>query len=226
MRRACRRWAEERVSDGPVLDHTLQIFLHGPPNTQIAGSPRYGSSRRTTKAHSVVCRPLPHWSSRAGLSNHRDWCLFNIPISKECAYRLFRVLVLDLHSLQKSAGAAALRTPYLRLIHLEISSPSAGGTGGLNPFGVQFTPEEEEEFGEMARSDGFYERFAKSVAPSIYGSLGQEQCPTLVHFCLTICRSQLRRHQKGNNVSTIWRFEEDITGWHATSWGHQRTSPW
>lgn len=24
----------------------------------------------------------------------------------------------------------------------------------------------------MARSDGFYERFAKSVAPSIYGSLG------------------------------------------------------
>jgi DNA replication licensing factor MCM5 len=42
----------------------------------------------------------------------------------------------------------------------------------MNPFGVQFSPEEEEEFGEMARSDGFYERFAKSVAPSIFGSLG------------------------------------------------------
>jgi hypothetical protein len=38
---------------------------------------------------------------------------------------------------------------------------------------VQFTPEEEEEFGEMARSEGFYERFAKSVGPSIYGSLGK-----------------------------------------------------
>ena len=25
----------------------------------------------------------------------------------------------------------------------------------------------------MARSDGFYELFAKSVAPSIFGSLGQ-----------------------------------------------------
>ncbi|KAG6910571.1 hypothetical protein DXG01_009521 [Tephrocybe rancida] len=70
----------------------------------------------------------------------------------------------------KNAGPAALRQPYLRVIHLEMSSPSAGG-GGSNPFGVQFTPEEEEEFGEMARSEGFYERFAKNVAPSIYGSL-------------------------------------------------------
>jgi hypothetical protein len=26
----------------------------------------------------------------------------------------------------------------------------------------------------MAASDGFYERFAKSVAPSIYGNLGME----------------------------------------------------
>ena len=77
-----------------------------------------------------------------------------------------------LNFVQKSAGAAALRKPYIRLVHLELSSPSSGGPGGLNPFGLHFTPEEEEEFGEMARSDGFYERFAKSVAPSIFGSLG------------------------------------------------------
>ncbi|KAF8482146.1 MCM-domain-containing protein [Russula ochroleuca] len=74
-------------------------------------------------------------------------------------------------SKNKSAGVSALRTPYLRVVHLELSSPSASGAGGLNPFGVQFTPEEEEEFNEMARSEGFYERFAKSVAPSIFGSL-------------------------------------------------------
>ena len=80
--------------------------------------------------------------------------------------------------LQKSAGVSALRTPYLRVVHLELSSPSAGGAGGLNPFGVQFTPEEEEEFNEMARSEGLYERFAKSVAPSIFGSLGA--------FCLRV----------------------------------------
>jgi len=65
-----------------------------------------------------------------------------------------------------------LRQPYLRLVHLETSGSSNGA--GSNPFGVQFTPEEEEEYGEMARSDGFYERFAKSVGPSIYGSLGMD----------------------------------------------------
>jgi len=42
----------------------------------------------------------------------------------------------------------------------------------MNPFGQQFSPEEEEEFGEMARSENFYEKFSASVAPSIYGSIG------------------------------------------------------
>lgn len=46
------------------------------------------------------------------------------------------------------------------------------GAGGANPFGVQFTPQQEEEFQEMARSEGFYERFANSIAPSIFGSVG------------------------------------------------------
>ncbi|VDB93515.1 unnamed protein product [Peniophora sp. CBMAI 1063] len=81
----------------------------------------------------------------------------------------------------KSAGAAALRSTYLRLVNLELSSPSVGG-GGANPFGVQFSPEEEEEFGEMARSDGFYERFAKSVAPSIFGSLDIKKAITCLLF--------------------------------------------
>ncbi|KAF8807264.1 MCM-domain-containing protein [Phlegmacium glaucopus] len=72
-------------------------------------------------------------------------------------------------SKNKSEGAAALRQPYLRLVHIELMSPA--GAGGANPFGAQFTPQQEEEFEEMSRSDGFYERFAKSVAPSIFGSL-------------------------------------------------------
>ena len=85
----------------------------------------------------------------------------------------------NLYTLQKNAGPAALRQPYLRVIHLELSSSSTASSGGANPFGVQFTPEEEEEFGEMARSEGFYERFARSVGPSIYGSLGSCSSPLL-----------------------------------------------
>ncbi|KAJ8596508.1 MCM-domain-containing protein [Rhizopogon salebrosus TDB-379] len=81
----------------------------------------------------------------------------------------------------KSAGPAALRQPYLRLAHIEMSSLTAGG-GASNPFGVQFTPEEEEEFGEMARSEGFYERFSKSVGPSIYGSLDIKKAITCLLF--------------------------------------------
>lgn len=38
-----------------------------------------------------------------------------------------------------------------------------------------FTPAEEEEFLRLSRSDDLYERFARSVAPSIFGSLGEEQ---------------------------------------------------
>ncbi|KAJ7655204.1 MCM-domain-containing protein [Mycena polygramma] len=81
----------------------------------------------------------------------------------------------------KNAGAAALRQPYLRVVHLELSSGPTGSSGS-NPFGVQFTPEEEEEFGAMARSEGFYERFAKSVGPSIYGSLDIKKAITCLLF--------------------------------------------
>ncbi|KAJ7169482.1 MCM-domain-containing protein [Mycena filopes] len=81
----------------------------------------------------------------------------------------------------KNAGAAALRQPYLRVVHLELSSGPTSGSGS-NPFGVQFTPQEEEEFGAMARSEGFYERFSKSVGPSIYGSLDIKKAITCLLF--------------------------------------------
>jgi hypothetical protein len=103
------------------------------------------------------------------------------------------------------------------VVHLELSSPSAAGTGGLNPFGVQFTPEEEEEFNEMARSEEFYERFAKSVAPSIFGSLGTT--------CLQVFRtpgSLLARHQEGYFLSSLRWIEEDFTRWYALAGRHQR----
>ncbi|KAK7064534.1 DNA helicase [Favolaschia claudopus] len=82
---------------------------------------------------------------------------------------------------KKNAGAAALRQPYLRVVHLELSSGPTGNSGS-NPFGVQFTPEEEDEFEAMARSEGFYERFAKSVGPSIYGSLDIKKAITCLLF--------------------------------------------
>ncbi|KIY51314.1 MCM-domain-containing protein [Fistulina hepatica ATCC 64428] len=98
-----------------------------------------------------------------------------------------RVIATGIYSTFQSAknkgggGGASLRHPYLRVVHLELSSPS-GPSGGLNPFGVQTDAEEEEEFAELARSEGFYERFAKSVAPSIYGLLDIKKAITCLLF--------------------------------------------
>ena len=117
-----------------------------------------------------------------------------------------------------------MESPCLESTHLEISTPSAGGSGGLNPFGVQFAPEEEEEFRQMARSDGFYERFAKSVGPSIYGSLGmllvQDPAP-LLEFTTPAVFS---RYQEGNHMFTLWWFEESPSRWHEAKRRHQRSA--
>lgn len=53
------------------------------------------------------------------------------------------------------------------MLGLEIDTDGTG-RGSRN-----FTAEEEQEFAEMARGEGFYERFAGSIAPSIFGNGGK-----------------------------------------------------
>lgn len=125
------------------------------------------------------------------------------------------VRVLHIHPLpsnvfypQKSSGAAALRSSYLRVIHLERSSPGGTSSAG-NPFGVQFTPEEEEEFAQMARSEGFYERFVKSIAPSIFGSHGMLCLDGTTGIASVFLADCWGRHQEGHRLPTVWRFEEN-----------------
>ncbi|KNZ53343.1 minichromosome maintenance protein 5 (Cell division control protein 46) [Puccinia sorghi] len=66
----------------------------------------------------------------------------------------------------KNQGAIALRQPYLRVVGLEVDGDGRGSNGGHH----QFSAEEEDEFTRMASSPGFYQRFAESIAPSIYGN--------------------------------------------------------
>ncbi|KAG8932188.1 minichromosome maintenance protein 5 [Tulasnella sp. 418] len=79
----------------------------------------------------------------------------------------------------KGSSVPALRTPYLRVLHLEDAN---AGSGSASPFGARFTPQEEEEFQAMARSEGLYERFAASVAPSIFGSVDIKKAITCLLF--------------------------------------------
>ncbi|KAK4689763.1 DNA replication licensing factor MCM5, partial [Tremellales sp. Uapishka_1] len=67
---------------------------------------------------------------------------------------------------KNSSGAPALRQPYLRVLGIELDTSLASSPGSK-----VFSPEEEEEFQALARSDGLFERFAGSVAPSIFGTL-------------------------------------------------------
>ncbi|GAA5964585.1 hypothetical protein JCM3765_007632 [Sporobolomyces pararoseus] len=65
----------------------------------------------------------------------------------------------------KRDAPVALRTPYLRVLGLEVDREGAGGGGARN-----FTAEEEEEFEKMGKQPGIYEKFARSIAPSIFGN--------------------------------------------------------
>lgn len=75
-------------------------------------------------------------------------------------------------------NAVALRTPYLRVVCLEIDTGGVGGRGTPRVF----TAEEEEEFGRMAKTPDLYEKFAASIAPSIFGSTDIKKAITCLLF--------------------------------------------
>jgi len=65
----------------------------------------------------------------------------------------------------KKDSAVAIRNPYLRAVGIstEIDHTTKGST--------MFSEEEIQEFEEMSRLPDLYERFARCIAPSIYGNL-------------------------------------------------------
>jgi hypothetical protein len=83
----------------------------------------------------------------------------------------------------------------------------------MNIFGQQFSPEEEEEFGDMARSENFYEKFAASVAPSIYGSIGNLVSQYLTLAGADMIVPSLRRHKEGDHLFVVWRIPKTAPRW-------------
>ncbi|POW17484.1 hypothetical protein PSHT_06393 [Puccinia striiformis] len=74
--------------------------------------------------------------------------------------------LLYLQRIREESGGDRLETTYLRVVGLEVDGDGHGSNGGHQ----QFSAEEEDEFNGMANSQGFYQRFAESIAPSIYGN--------------------------------------------------------
>ncbi|CAO3689732.1 unnamed protein product [Umbelopsis ramanniana] len=80
-----------------------------------------------------------------------------------------RTVVMGIYSIfqnkgTKSTGAVAVRTPYIRVVGLQIDQHNNGRGKPV------FTDAEEEEYIRMARQPNLYETFATSIAPSIFGN--------------------------------------------------------
>ena len=88
------------------------------------------------------------------------------------------------------------------MVWLEIDVDGANGGSRRT-----FTPEEEEEFSAMSRSPDFYERFAGSIAPSIFGNVGM----LTAHACVLRRANGYIRHQEGSPVSINGRIQESAS---------------
>ncbi|XP_038072894.1 DNA replication licensing factor mcm5-like [Patiria miniata] len=62
--------------------------------------------------------------------------------------------------------AVGIRSPYIRVVGFEVDTEGPGRSSG-----VPLLSEEEEEFRQLAANPNVYELIAKSIAPSIYGSI-------------------------------------------------------
>lgn len=87
-----------------------------------------------------------------------------------------RVLIHGIYSIRKvgkpgkadsrEKAIVGVRAPYMRIVGIKVDSE---GTGAISRYN-NITNEEEEQFRRLAASPDIYDRLAKSLAPSIFGT--------------------------------------------------------
>ncbi|CAO3608366.1 unnamed protein product [Cunninghamella blakesleeana] len=92
-----------------------------------------------------------------------------------------RTIIMGIYSIYqnkntKSTGAAAVRSPYIRVVGLSIDQHNSNRGQAI------FTDTEEEEYIRMSRQPNFYETFASSIAPSIFGNEDIKKAITCLLF--------------------------------------------
>jgi len=70
-----------------------------------------------------------------------------------------------------------IRAPYFRVVGIQADTDGQGSTSGTS-----ITPAEEEEFRRLGKSPNVYETIAKSIAPSIYGSIDMKKAIACLLF--------------------------------------------
>jgi hypothetical protein len=75
----------------------------------------------------------------------------------------------------------------------------------------------------MAKQPDIYEKFSRSIAPSIFGNTGSSRPPFLLPFSINRAdTSPGCRHQEVDHLSPDGRLEEGSPRRHASSWRYQR----
>lgn len=110
------------------------------------------------------------------LSVDRALCGRVVPGASVIATGIFSTYTVQRSGTQPNA--VALRTPYLRIVGMEVDAGGAGGRGVSRIF----TAEEEDEFGRMSKNPDLYNKFSASIAPSIFGSADIKKAITLLLF--------------------------------------------
>lgn len=73
----------------------------------------------------------------------------------------------------KNVKAVAIRTPFIRVVGFKLEADAAGGAQsqpGASSRGMSFSERDEQEMIAFSRQPDLYERFSRSIAPSIFGN--------------------------------------------------------
>ncbi|KAL6043027.1 minichromosome maintenance protein 5 [Balamuthia mandrillaris] len=85
-----------------------------------------------------------------------------VPGNRVTVYGIFTIFHNKQSRRKEGLGAVAIRNPYIKVLGIEIDSE--GGRAATS-----FSPEEEEEFRQLAKNKSIYEFIWKSIAPAIFG---------------------------------------------------------
>eukprot|EP00057_Strongylocentrotus_purpuratus_P035774 XP_801948.1 PREDICTED: DNA replication licensing factor mcm5 [Strongylocentrotus purpuratus] len=99
-----------------------------------------------------------------------------------------RVTIIGVYSIKKAGPVSkrtrktkvtvGIRSPYIRVVGIEVDQEGLGRTSTAH----HITPQEEEEFRRLSANPNIYEIIARSIAPSIFGSIDVKKAISCLLF--------------------------------------------
>lgn len=163
-----------RQCDAPKVDSSLKCSID--PYLIIHERSQFVDAQTIKLQEAPDMVPVGELPRHMLLSVDRALCGKVVPGASLIATGVFSTYTIQRSGAQPNA--VALRTPYLRVVGMEIDTGGAGGRGVSRVF----TAEEEDEFGRMAKTPGLYDKFSASIAPSIFGSADIKKAITCLLF--------------------------------------------